>query len=394
MGRIMPFPPSCNGFLRGFSPTILDRYLLGKILLPLLYCVVGFVSVWVVWDLSVNLPDFLSGHATAGLVARFYLLQLPSVLVLSIPVGLLLALLYSLTQLSRRNEIISMLCAGRSLYRIFLPILLLGVLLTAILTVFNYSLAPRAGLVREELKEEIKTGHKRDAGLSNHLFRNRENRRLWFLSRLSQEENNAFRVEIIQQDEAGTVTEKWYARSAVYIPATKVWILNDARHVTVDGEGNQLSTESQVRMEITGWSETPWKIASSQMNSDFLSLPELSDYLRYNSEFPKARLAPYVTHWHYRWALPWICLVVVFLGGPMGIVVGRRGIIGGVGAAIALFGALLFSSSLFLALGKGWRVWGWFAAWGPVLFFLGVGLYLFWIRASGREMPKFRLPGF
>ncbi|MEI6377611.1 MAG: LptF/LptG family permease, partial [bacterium] len=101
--------------------TILDRYLLNKFLVPFFYCVTGFISVWLVWDLSVNLPDFLSGHATLALVTRYYLLQIPSVIVLSVPVGLLLALLYTLTQMSRRNEIISMLCAGMSLYRIFVP---------------------------------------------------------------------------------------------------------------------------------------------------------------------------------------------------------------------------------------------------------------------------------
>ena len=130
------------------------------------------------------------------------------------------------------------------------------------------------------------------------------------------------------------------------------------------------------------------------MNSEFLGLPELSDYLRYNAEFPRTRLAPYLTHWHYRWALPWVCLVVIFIAGPMGVVSGRRGIMGGVAGAIGLFAGLVFSSSLFIALGKGDRIPAWLAAWGPILIFLGVGLWLFWIRATGREIPRLRLPGF
>jgi lipopolysaccharide export system permease protein len=373
--------------------TILDRYLLNKFLLPFLYCVAGFISVWLVWDLSVSLPDFLSGHATFGLIARFYLLQIPSVIVLSVPVGLLLALLYTLTQMSRRNEIISMLCAGRSLYRIFAPLVAIGLVMTGVLTLLNYKLAPQAGAVREELKEELKSGKKKYSGLSNHLFRNREDRRLWFLSQLNTAGNVAKRVEIIQQNESGIVTEKWYALRAVFIPATATWILEEARHVAVDESGNLVSSESSPRLEIKGWSETPWKIASSMMNSEFLGLPELGDYLRFNSEFPATRLAPYVTHWHYRWALPWVCLVVILIAGPLGVVIGRSGIMAGVGGAIALFAGLIFSSSLFIALGKGDRIPGWVAGWGPVLIFLLVGIWLFWIRASGREMPKFRLPG-
>jgi lipopolysaccharide export system permease protein len=373
---------------------LLDSYLLRKILTPFLYCVVGFISVWLVWDLSANLPDFLVGHATFAQVGRFYLLQLPSVLMLSIPVGLLLALLYTLTQMSRRNEIISMLCAGRSLQRIFLPLIAVGFVATGILAVLNHAMAPQAGALRDVMKEEIKTHKKQSRGMvNNHLYRNREDRRLWFFTLIDRDRNSAERVEILQQDESGTVKEKWYGQHAVFIPETGTWILQEARHVTVDGEGNLVSSESKPRLEITGWHETPWKIASSTMNPEFLGIPELDDYLRYNAEFPEVRLAPFVTHWHYRWALPWVCLVVVFIAGPLGIVNGRRGIMGGVAGAIGLFAGLIFSSSLFLALGKGDRIPGWMASWGPIAVFLAIGLWLFWIKATGREMPRFRLPG-
>jgi len=374
---------------------LLDRYLLSKFLTPFLYCVTGFVAVWLVWDLSANLPDFLAGHATFSQVARFYLLQLPSVLVLSIPVGMLLALLYTLTQMSRRNEIISMLTAGRSLYRVLLPLIAVGFVGTGLLAVLNHSLAPQAGAIRDVMKDEIKNGKRSDRGVvSNHLYRNREDRRLWFFTVIDRVKNSALRVEIIQQDETGVVKERWYGQQAVFTPGSNVWVLQGARHVTVDEQGNMISSESSPRLEIKDWHETPWKIASSTMNPEFLGLPELSDYLRYNAEFPQARLAPFLTHWHYRWALPWVCVVVVLLAGALGIVNGRRGIMGGVAGAIALFAGLIFSSSLFLALGKGDRIPAWLAAWGPVLIFLAIGIYLLWIKATGRELPRLRLPGF
>ncbi|MEI6322609.1 MAG: LptF/LptG family permease [bacterium] len=379
--------------------TLFDQYLLKKFLLPFFYCVSGFISVWLIWDLSTNLPDFIAGFNTLGfettiaLVARFYLLQIPSVIVLSVPVGLLLALLYTLTQMSRRNEIISMLCAGQSLYRIFVPLVLVGLVMTGVLTYFNNSLAPQAGAVRDDLKDEIKSGHKSDRGIKNHLFRNREDRRLWFLSWVDPKATQAYRLEIIQQNESGIVTDIWYALRAEFVPQMGLWILKQARHITVDESGNLITSELQPEIEIKGWNETPWKIGSSMMNSEFLSYPDLSDYLRFNAEFPESRLAPFLTHWYYRLALPWICIVVIFIAGPMGVVIGRRGIMGGVGTAIGLFAVLLFTSSLFLALGKGDRIPAWMAAWGPILIFLVIGLYLFWVRATGREFPKLRLPG-
>lgn len=379
--------------------TIFDQYLLKKFLLPFFYCVSGFLSVWLIWDLSSNLPDFILGFNTLGfsatlkLVVEFYLLQIPSVMLLSIPVGLLLALLYTLTQMSRRNEIISMLCAGQSLYRIFLPLVLVGVVMTGVLTLLNYKLAPQAGLIRDDMKDEIKTGKKKQKGLANHLFRNREDHRLWFVTWINTETSQVLRLEVIQQNKEEVVTDIWYAFHAYYLPESSTWVLEDARHVIVDGVGNLLSSEESPKLEIKGWHETPWKIASSTMNCEYLSLPDLHDYLRYNAEFPSPRLAPFLTHWYYRLALPWVCLVVIFIAGPMGVVIGRRGIMGGVTTAIGLFAALLFSNSLFLALGKGDRIPAWVAAWGPILIFLALGLYLFWVKATGREYPKLQLPG-
>ena len=89
------------------------------------------------------------------------------------------------------------------------------------------------------------------------------------------------------------------------------------------------------------------------MNPDYLSVPELEDYLEFNKDFPEVRLAPYRTQLHYRWALPWVCLLVVFIAAPLGIVYSRRGILGGVATAIGLFFSLVFFSSLFVALGQG-----------------------------------------
>jgi lipopolysaccharide export LptBFGC system permease protein LptF len=64
-----------------------------------------------------------------------------------------------------------------------------------------------------------------------------------------------------------------------------------------------------------------------------------------------------------------------------------------VAGAIGLFAGLIFSSSLCIALGKGDRIPAWIAAWAPVIIFLTIGFYLFWLKATDRELPKLRLPG-
>ncbi len=146
-------------------------------------------------------------------------------------------------------------------------------------------------------------------------------------------------------------------------------------------------TEFHKEFQITGWSETPERIASSRMVPEYLSVPELRDYLDYNADFPRDQLAPFATHLQYRFALPWVCILVVFLAAPMGIVYSRRGILGGVAIAIALFFLLVISSSLAIALGKGDRITPLEAAWAPLGVFLLIGFILLWFRSTARDIP-------
>ena len=373
--------------------TILDRYILKKFATPFLYCFLGFIGIWFIFDLSDNLPDFIQGHAGFDVLLEYYGSQIPQLVVVCLPIGLLLALLYSLSAMSRSNEIISMLGAGLSVTRILLPLIIVGLLLTAVTTFFNYAGAPHAAAAKKQMVRDIKRGEKRTEAVFGHLFRNREELRTWFMRRINIQRGRIGDIQILQQNADGDILQQWYAREANYDPELKRWVLSNARYVEMNPNGDITKSELKDTLNIDGWNETPWRILSSVMNPEFLAVSELQDYLTYNSDFPEKRLAAYRTHLYYRWALPWFCLVVVFLAAPMGIVYSRRGILGGVAVAISLFFSLVFMSSLFIALGKGQRISPFPAAWGPVIFFFLIGLVLLWYRSTNRDFPKLKIPG-
>ena len=373
--------------------SILDRYVLKKFLVPFAYCFLGFVGIWFIFDLADNLQDFIQGQATFEVLLGYYASQVPEIIVIALPLGTLLALLYSLAAMSRANEIISMLGAGRSVVRILVPLMAVGVVLSGVNAYFNYETAPQATGMKKTVVGDIKRGRKKERSIRGHLFKNREDSRIWFASRLSLENGDMEDLQIVQQDAEGHIRQQWYASRASYDPATATWILKKARHIEMDPNGDIVKSEMQDQMELQGFSETPWRVASSRMKADHLSVPELRDYLKYNSDFPDNRLAAYWTHLHYRWALPTVCFLVVFVAAPCGIVYSRRGVLGGVALAITLFFSLVLASSLFIALGKGSRVSPFVAAWGPMIAFFVAGIYLLWMRSTNRDLPKLRIPG-
>lgn len=368
---------------------LLDRYLLTRVLQPFLYCVVGFVSIWLVFDLSENAPAFIENKAPLLLVVEFYVLRAPEIILMSLPIGFLLALLYALTQMSRRNEIISMLCAGRSIIRLLMPLFILGLILTGIATAFNYSLAPHAGAVKKEILTDLrKKGDVNRKAVRAHLYRNREDRRFWFISRLNPAIERLAGIQIIQEDADGDLQRNYYALEASYDHATKTWNLSYGKVVDFKKNGDVKSQQTFESLQLRNFAETPWRISSSVLEANFLSVPELQEYLAYNNHFTDARLAPYRTQLAYRWALPWGSFIAVLIAGPLGIIYSRRGLMGSITMAIGLFFLLILGSSLFLALGKGYRIDAALAAWGPVVFFGGIGLIMIWMRTTNREVPN------
>lgn len=374
---------------------LLDRYVLQNFLIPFLYCTCGFLAIWLVFDLSGNGHDFIEAHVSLKQLAYFYLTQFPQILVISLPVGLLLALLYSLSRMSRSNEVISMLTAGRSLSRVMLPLFVVGACTAVFSLALNYQLAPHSDRTRKVLMDQLTRGRDRTNEIDLQLFRNRQDNRTWLVESIQRRQNTLKGLDITQQDADGNILCKWYADRAVYKPEDRSWTLTRGKQVFFDKDGNITSIDASWlhgSKRITGWSETTWRIVSTNADPQDLSVPELREYLRNNSDFPDVRLAPFRTYFQYRWAVPFQCLVVIVVAAPLGIVYSRRGVLTGVASCIFIFASMGFVEKLFLALGKGDRIPAIAAAWSSDVIFAVVGLWLLHLRANNRELPRFRWP--
>ena len=72
---------------------------------PLVYLLVAFTLLFIIGDLMDNADDFLKAGASPLLMAHYYSLQLPSMIIFIVPICLMLATLYSLSMLTRHSEL-------------------------------------------------------------------------------------------------------------------------------------------------------------------------------------------------------------------------------------------------------------------------------------------------
>jgi lipopolysaccharide export system permease protein len=131
----------------------MDRYVGAYFLSSYLVCFMFFLGIFIVLDLVPRLDDILEaspaaqekGQSLFVLVVRYYAFKIPEIFLQVAPYLTLMAAMFTITRLRKANELIPMVMAGVSIFRIVLPIFLLAALLTVtMITVQEYVASPFA----------------------------------------------------------------------------------------------------------------------------------------------------------------------------------------------------------------------------------------------------------
>ena len=376
-----------------FRATLMDRYMVRCFAVPFLLCVGAISGIMITMDLLNNANDFVIARFGFGKILLFYLAQLPQILVTITEASLLLACLYALGRMSRYNELVSMMSAGRSLTRIILPVLVFGGWCALAVMALNYQLAPQSERTKEEMLNAGRRAGLRDSkGVEfNVPYRNREDRRIWLIFRLPydlSERNSMNEVWVMQQDEKGNPKQMIVAKRAAWHAVTRQWSFFQAAVVTFNGDlhGGDPVYYDKFRINEP-WRETPGSILSDRLNPEYLGVPELLAYLKTNGSLPARSLSKYESALHWRFALPFRCFLLVLIAAPLGVVSSRRGLLGGVSTAVGLFIALFFLSAIMLKAGEGLYLPPLAGAWLVNAVFLAIGVGLLAFRSRNRTMP-------
>ncbi len=371
---------------------LLTKYIIRQIILPFSYSLGGFIAIWLIIDLSDNGPDLSKAGAPMLGIAKYYLVQIPQILVAILPITLLLSILYALGKLSRNNEIISMVSSGLSLNKVLAPIFFIGLYCSLISLTLNYEWAPETDAHKETVLMSFDTSNAQSQNnqykLNSRLYRNREDHRTWFIGAMPPNLASAKlrNVEIYQSDENGTLIQSYYSSQAKWNHLNNSWTLINGTIIQFNKNSENIAQRKFHSLVITDWTETPRKLYSGNLNPEELGIPGLSFHLKSNSEKSAKSLAAFKTHWHYRWALPLSCLVITLIASPLGIVSSRRNLTSSATAAMIIFFLMLLLSNLFLALAQGMKIPAPLGAWSTNLIIACIGIILIISRRNNSEI--------
>jgi lipopolysaccharide export system permease protein len=366
---------------------LLDRYLFRELLTPLAYCLGGFLIFWTAFNLFNDLPEMQERKLHLLDAAEYSAALMPGFLVLVLPIALLLALLYTLTNHARHNEITAMRAAGVGLWRICAPYFVVGLIASAALFALNEFLVPRGTDWAWQIKSRYV--HKSDdpdrkSDFRNVTFNNARENRNWIIGEYRVQTSEMINPKVIWNFPNGS-TRRLIAGSA--IRTNGVWTFFNVAEYSQAGADAPLVPSLQTNeLAMPELDETPAEIRSEIKISRYLSpggarqadipLKDIFDYLRLHPNLPPDSANQLFTKFYGRLAAPWTCLVVVLIAIPFGAASGRRNLFFGVAGSIFICFTFFVIQQVSLAFGSGGHWPAWLAAWLPNMIFGAMGLIL------------------
>jgi lipopolysaccharide export system permease protein len=123
---------------------LLSSYLLRQLAAPFLFALTALTSLMLLSQIAKKFGSLVGKGLPATVIAEVFALSVPFIVAMTLPMAVLLAVLYAFSHLAADNEITAMRASGISVYQILVPVFAWGVLMTGFNFVFVDQVLPRS----------------------------------------------------------------------------------------------------------------------------------------------------------------------------------------------------------------------------------------------------------
>ena len=383
--------------MRLFFPKLLDRYILGELLAPLLF---GWTLFIILFVFSVNLfklAQLAARGAGLDVIAEMLGLRVVLASVYCLPMAMLLAGLLAFSRLSGDSELTAMQAGGIPNLRAIRNAFLVGLVLSFAGLAINEYVIPPVGKRLHALEEQVK------AQVKGRVIEDLTDQKAFIIQDF--EGGRLSRIVIAKKFEPSNPPYPALLREVTYVQyqkdkvemiveaeraewlggekdsATKhLWKFVDARTQMMSGvTAGQRWVMSSNALELQ-LNKTPQQVSREQKDADQMTYRELSAYIadlkRQNTRGKVVRELE--VEKERKLAVPFAALVLALIGAPLGIRKVRSTAGVGIGLSLLIIMMYYIGMSVLGALGENGQMGALEAAWGCNVVGLLVGLYLTW----------------
>jgi lipopolysaccharide export system permease protein len=365
----------------------LDRYMLGTFFSSLFVFLATLLALYLAIDLFARTDEFFElenlKQPLMMFIAKYYAVRIPPFLVQLVPIAVLFAASFTLVRLAKSNEIVPIVSAGCSLYRVMLPFYGAAFFFALGIAASEEWLLPPLG---EEIIETDGVIQKGDYGWSV-LTRDSVGHR-FFIFRFRHAEQVMNDVTVTRLDEHSRPMYRVFARSGVYERSGDAgsWRMTNGYIYTYrpeaempdffEKEGLRATPDGRpIPIPPAGFSIPsdlqPEQVEAASADANlYLTLGETVDQAAKHPDRPRFRFRI-----HNRFAGPLSAFILLLVGPPF--ILSQRSHSVFFGLAVCILIAVLFFAAQFYALDLASKrvVHPGIAAWIPVFLFGSVGAW-------------------
>lgn len=358
---------------------LIDRYITKQILVGTVYAVFILSLVLVMGNLFKQArPLLVDQAAPLGLVVRFVINVLPFSLMFTIPWGFLSAVLLVFGRMSSDNEITSLRVAGISLFRLALPVFIIGAVLSLGCLWINVNVVPLAkASLTELLYEQVRRDPRQllDPGIVQSRFKDQK----VFVEDRDGDTLKGFHLYLVSNSEKDTPP-----RTEAYVHAGRVSLIVDEKEKQlrlklIDTFIESKKEDGPPELVFAGQME-PWLFdfgddRKKKNRSSAMTNSEIRRHINDNPDLPDAKKVSFRAEITKRFSFSMACLSFAFIAVPLGLKSRRKDTSGGLIISL-LIGTAYF---LFTVLADKFDTdaGATFALWAPNVFCVLLGLWLF-----------------
>jgi lipopolysaccharide export system permease protein len=356
---------------------IIDKYMTRGFVAPFIWCLFIFVVMAVIIDIFSFIEDIVKFHIPASSIFAFYIYYTPTIVVQVAPMAMLLSTIFILSNLNKHNELIAMKSSGISLWRIMMPLVMFGIIISMMAFIVNDRVIPISSKVsnairRDELEKE-KRRERRNKIVENVALYGAGNKIL-FARNYDIEKKILNDIIIHEHDAHENLISKITAQNAVW--TGKAWRFNKVIMYRIDNSGKILGEPLFYEDKLITLREKPSDFANREWQSDYMSYGELKKYIKNFKGTSTKVIRSLLVDLHYKVSFAFINLVIVLIGAPFAMINTRGGVMIGIGMSIVI-GLLYYAFiALSLAFGKAGILSPVLSAWLGNIVFTFIGIYL------------------
>ena len=134
---------------------ILTKYILREHVGPFTFALAALTSLMILNFISRQFGELVGKGLPASVIAEFFALSVPFTVALTLPMSVLVAVLYAFSRIAAENEVTALKASGVSPWRIVAPALVWGFVMSLFLLAFNDQVLPRANFRLKTLQDDI-----------------------------------------------------------------------------------------------------------------------------------------------------------------------------------------------------------------------------------------------